>query len=75
MQAWGLSLAGGVGVVLGFVVWQVVLGGVFGFWFFHYSLCGSVACPRGSASLQNEHVFFGFLCIWHLFFGLMSQQA
>jgi hypothetical protein len=53
---WGLSLVGGVRVVLSWVVWCVVFGGFVYLWFL---LRGGVARVRGSTSPQSWRVFLG----------------
>ena len=53
MVVWGLSLAGGVGVVLDLVVPGVVLGGVA----CSFSLLGGVSRLRGPASPLDGRVF------------------
>ena len=68
LVVWGLSLAGGVGVVLGWRVRWVVLGGV-GCCFF---LCGGVPRPRPPASPQRGRAFLALNSFGVGFVGLMS---
>lgn len=67
-------MVGAVGVVLGWVAWEVILGEVLVTWLFITFLRGSVPHLRGSASTRSGHVFLDSSCIWHPHFDLLSQK-
>ena len=68
-------MVGGVGVLLGWVVWWIILGGflLFGFLLL---LCSSVVRLRGSTSPRSGHIFLPWflMLLAQVFLGVLSQN-